>query len=275
MQVGRAGGSRQLIGVAVDGEPGAIDLAGQDAVQLVRRQLAQTACGEDHRGQGLRREAVGRQAHLADAGADRDQDLLVLEGRRLDGEAHAVGEGDDGGADGGDLGGRGGRGGGAEVGVGPFQRRLFGRSGHRRGAARLQQGSDASLAALDRLGRDDQGQGALAFKGALDLGADLFRLEILHCGFEQGEVGGGRGEDAVVIDGAQQGVGQGRGAARRGRLDGVFQRRAGVGDLAIQFDLRDAELNQTALLLLDGFQRALDAARIEGGRDAAEVQGLE
>ncbi|MND78387.1 hypothetical protein D3C80_701010 [compost metagenome] len=126
LQIGRTGRARQLIGVAVYGEAGAVDLARQDAAQLVGGQLAQAALGEDHGGQHLRGEAVGGQAFLADARADRDQDLLVLEGRGLDRQAHAVGEVDDRGADGGDLGTAGGRRGGAEVGVRPLQFSLFG-----------------------------------------------------------------------------------------------------------------------------------------------------
>src|SRR5690606_13079610 len=141
------------------------------------------------------------------------------------------GEGDDGGADGGDLGRRGGRSHRAEVGIGPVQLGLFGRGRDRHGAAGFQQGGDPGFAAFDRLGRDHQGQRALAFEGVADGGADLFGAEVFHRRLEQRQIGGGRREDPVVVHGVQKRVGQGRGAARGGGLDGVFEGGAGVGDL--------------------------------------------
>ncbi|MNJ36400.1 hypothetical protein D3C77_311860 [compost metagenome] len=115
----------------------------------------------------------------------------------------------------------------------------------------------------------------MTFEGALDRRAHLFGLEIPHRGLEESQVGGRVGEDPVVVGGAQQGVGQRGSVARRGRLDGVFKGGAGVGDLAVQLDLGDAELHQAALLLLDGLQGALQAAGVEVGGDAAEVERLE
>ncbi|MND78386.1 hypothetical protein D3C80_701000 [compost metagenome] len=139
----------------------------------------------------------------------------------------------------------------------------------------MQGGGDPGLAAFDGFRRDHQGQGALTLEHRLDGGVDLGRLEVLNRRFEQGQVGGRGREDQVVIGRAEKGVGQPRRAAGGSGLDGVFQRRAVVGDLAIQFDLGDSELHQAALLLIDGFQRARQAAGIEGGRDGADVDAVE
>ncbi|MNQ52614.1 hypothetical protein D3C85_666380 [compost metagenome] len=275
LQIGGAGRAGQLIGVAVDGEARAIDLAREDAAQLVGGQLAETALREDHRGEHLRGEAVGRQAFFADAGANRNQNLLVLERRGLDDQAHPVGEADDRGADGVDLGAAGGRRGGAEVGIRPLKFGLRGAGCDRHGATGLQGGGDAGLAAFDGFGRDHQGERALTLEHRLDGGVDLGGLQILHPGFKQGQVGGGGREDPIVVSRAEQSIGQARRAAGRGGLNGVFQRRAVVGDFAIQFGLGDPELHQAALLLIDGFQRARQAARIEVGRDGADVDAVE
>jgi hypothetical protein len=82
---------------------------------------------------------------------------------------------------------------------------------------------------------------------------------------KQVQVGLRRREDRARVDRAGDAAGQGGRAARGGAGDGVLQRGAVFGDLALQFSVRDAVLNQTALLLFDRLQRGLPAAWIEVG----------
>ena len=271
LRPGRAG---QAVGVAIDPKVRRIDAAVQHAADFVRRQLAETALGEDQRRQRLRVRPVSGQAKFADAGADADEDLLVAEVSRLDGQADAVAEGDDSRAQFRDFAAVLDSAGRAEAGIGPVKRGLRRGGGHRNLTRGFERRRDGGFAALDFNRRDDEGQRAAAFEHWLQGLVHPGCGEAFDRGVEQIEVGLGRREDALVIDGADEAVGQGRRAAGGGAGHGVLQRRPGLGDLALQLGLGYAELHQAALLLLDRLQRPLPFSRIELGGHRGDVQAL-
>ncbi|VDC48639.1 hypothetical protein BREV_BREV_03237 [Brevundimonas mediterranea] len=275
LQVLRAGGAAEAVAVRTLADAGVDDMAGQDAVGLIHRQLAQAAGVQHGVGGEQGREAVGGKTHAADARIGADQDLVIAEVGLLDVQQGPVGEADQGGAQIGHLGARGGNGRRAEVRIGPFQRRLIAGRGDGNLTRGLQRGGDGGLAALDRDRAGEQDQRPLAFEHRTHGGVDLFRRQIGDDLLELVQTFLGRGEDRVAIDGVQQGAGQGGGGAGRLRGHRILQAGAVFGDLALQLGGGDAVLGQTAGLLLGGLQRAFPFARREGDRQDAGVQAVE
>ena len=271
----RPGCARQLPGIAVRAEADAVDAAAEDAVELIRRQLAEATGLEHKAAESQGRRAVGRQGQFAKAGPDTDQDLLIAEGGRLDRQADAVREGHHRGPDRGQLGTARRCGRGAEVCVGPVKLRLGGRGRDGHLSRGLERGGDGIRAAFDLDRGDDQNHRALALEDGWQDAVHLGRRQTLDRLVEQGEVGRRGRENGLIVGGVQQAVHQtGRGAGC-GRIGGVLECRARIRDLALQLGLRNAELHQTALFLLDRLKRALPAAGIEARADAADFQAVD
>jgi hypothetical protein len=79
---------------------------------------------------------------------------------------------------------------------------------------------------------------------------------------EQSEVGLGRGQHLVVVDGADQGLGPSGGGSGGGAGRGGSETRADVRNLAVELGLAEAVLERAPMLLLDRRQRAPPLPRL-------------
>ena len=249
-------------------------LAGQDFLQIRLAVRFQTGRGPDGGNECVQPGFVTRKGKAAAIDAHIIAHAAFLEIRGLDVQAHIVGEGHFANAQIVDHGVGHHRARRAPILIGKGCRRALVRRadlGLFGGGVDIQHGL---LIARQRLLARDADQRRAAVPQRIEAGVDRFQRQGRFGGFEQAEAIGRGGDEAVIVQGGQNGVGQTRAAAGIGLLRGGPEIGFHIGKLHVELRLREAILLGAAQFLFGSGQRRGPFAILGGECDAGAQSGV-